>query len=266
MKLQSLGYRSGLIFVNFDGQVEDRGHYLVVRTLTNPNFFWGNLLIFDRPPQKSDFEEWCALFKKEFTDPSIYHVTLAWDSLQGEIGDVSRFEENGFELEKQIVLAATQVNKPPKLNPDLIVRPIRDDEWEKMIEVQIGSAHGSLPKHEWESFYRSQSTRYKNMEKAGLGHWFGGFLGDQLVAGLGIFHDGEMGRYQTVCTHPDYTRRGICGTLVYQSAQYALNTMGLKKLVMCADPEYYAARIYESVGFRPAQIEHGVYWWDRNRE
>ena len=47
MKLRSLGYQSELIFTSFDGKVEDRGSYLVVRTLTNPNFFWGNLLIFD---------------------------------------------------------------------------------------------------------------------------------------------------------------------------------------------------------------------------
>lgn len=266
MKLQSLGLRSELIFTDFDGQVEDRGAYLVVRTLTNPNFFWGNLLIFDRPPQISDFEEWTALFKKEFTDPSIYHMTFAWDSPQGIIGEISRFEANGFELEKKIVLATSSVNPPPKINHDLIVKPIHTDrEWDQMMKIQVDSAHDHLPRHEWESFYRSQSVRYREMAKAEMGYWFGGFLGDRLVGGLGVFHNGEIGRYQQVCTHPDYLRRGICGTLVYESGRYALSRMGLKQLVMCADPEYHAARIYESVGFKQVQTEHGVYWWDRNR-
>lgn len=266
MNLKSLGYRSDLIFTDFDGKVEDRGSYLVVRTLSNPNFFWGNLLIFDRPPRSSDFEEWKSLFKKEFTDPSIYHMTFTWDSPSGDVGDVSRFVENGFELQKQVVLATSEVNEPPHLKSDLVVRPLSDtEEWEQMIGIQTDSAHSNLPRNEWESFYKSQSTRYRKMSQAGLGHWFGGFLNNKLVAGLGVFHDGEIGRYQIVCTHPEYTRRGICGTLVYRSAQFAFQEMQLKKLIMCADEEYHAARIYESVGFRPVQKEHGVYWWDKNR-
>lgn len=264
MTLQSLGYRSELIFTDFDGRVDDRGNYLVLRTLSNPNFFWGNLLIFDRPPQKFDFEEWTALFRKEFTDPTVYHMTFAWDSLQGEVGDVSYFQENGFELEKKIVLAASQVNEPPRIHPKLKIRPIHGSEWDEMIKIQTDSAHNHLPRHEWESFYLSQSIRYRKMEQAGRGHWFGAFLDEKLVAGLGIFHNGEMGRYQIVCTHPDFVRRGICGTLVYHSALYAFDKMKLKQLVMCADPEYHAARIYESVGFKPVQKEHGLCWWDRS--
>jgi GNAT superfamily N-acetyltransferase len=266
MNLQSLGYRSDLIFTNFDGKVEDRGSYLVVRTLTNPNFFWGNLLIFDRPPYNSDVEKWKALFKREFTDPSIYHMTFAWDSPAGEVGDVSRFVEHGFDLQKQVVLATSQVTMPLKFDSALTVRPLTaGHEWDRMIEIQTDSAHGHLPRNEWERFYESQSTRYRKMNQAGLGHWFGGFLDNELVAGLGIFHDGEIGRYQIVSTHPDYRRRGVCGALVYHSAQFALRDMKLKKLVMCADQDYHAARIYESVGFRPLQKEHGVSWWDKNR-
>lgn len=266
MELHSLGYRSDLLFTDFDGKVENRGSYLVVRTLSNPNFFWGNLLIFDRPPQESDFEEWKALFTREFTNPSIYHMTFAWDSPTGEIGNVARFVENGFELQKQVVLAATSVHEPPYINSSLIVRPLLTDaEWDQMVSIQMDSAHSHLSKAEWKSFYESQSARYRKMHLAGLGYWFGGFLDDKLVAGLGIFHNGEIGRYQIVCTHPEYTRRGICGTLVFRSAQFAFQEMNLTKLIMCADQEYHAARIYESVGFLPVQNEYGVCWWDKTR-
>lgn len=266
MKLRSLGYKSDLIFTDFDGKVEDRGHYLVVRTLSNPNFFWGNLLIFDRPPRESDYEEWTALFKQEFNDPRIYHVTLAWDSPAGEVGDVSRFVANGFELEKKSVLAASRVVKPPKFVEGLEIRPLEgNQDWEAMIAVQVAAAHDNLPKHEWEKFYRSQSQRYQALSRAGWGHWFGGFLDGRLVTGLGVFGRGELGRYQIVCTHPDFARQGLAGTLVYKSAVFAFQQMGLRKLVMCADPDYHAAKIYQSVGFQEVQREHGVYWWDKSR-
>lgn len=264
MQLRSLGFRSELVFTDFDGKIEDRGDYLVVRTLTNPHFFWGNLLIFDKPPQKGDFSKWVSLFKKEFTDPSIYHMTFAWDL--EEKGDLADFEQAGFELERNIVLATSEVTEPPRVHSELQVRPLQgDEEWERMIQIQVDSAHGHLPRHEWEKFYHSQSIRYRTMEKAHRGHWFGGFINNQLIAGLGIFHDGNLGRYQIVSTHPDFRRQGVCGTLVYRSAQYALKTLGLKQLVMCADPDYHAARIYESVGFKPVQVDHGVCWWDRSR-
>lgn len=56
MQVRSLGYRTDLIFPAFDGQITDRGDYLVVRTPSNPTFYWGNFLLFDRPPGDGDFE------------------------------------------------------------------------------------------------------------------------------------------------------------------------------------------------------------------
>jgi ribosomal protein S18 acetylase RimI-like enzyme len=265
MELKTLGFKSELIFTSFDGEVVDRGHYLVVKTLSNPNFFWGNLLIFDRPPESGDYQKWVELFKKEFTDPRIYHVTLAWDSNSGSIGDVSEFIENGYELEANGVMSATSVIRPSKFNEFLMVRPLQDEsEWAQMIKLQIESAHDNLPKEEWEKFYTSQSERYKAMAKNGLGHWFGGFLDNQLVCGLGIFHQDKIGRFQIVCTDPHYRRQGLCGTLVYHSAQYAFAQMGIQELIMVADPDYFAINIYESVGFKRQHTEHGVCWWDRN--
>ena len=270
MNLQSLGYKSELVFLNFDGKVDQRDSYLVMRTLTNPNYFWGNLLVYNRPPQKGDCSKWVETFKKEFTDPRIYHITLAWDAPAGGVCDVTEFLEKGFELEAKAVLAASKVVPPPKFNKDLVVKTLGSpgegtNEWQAMIELQVNSAHDNLPRHEWEGFYQSQSTRYQKMSQAGLGHWYGGFLNEKLVAGLGIFHSDGIGRFQIVCTDPNYRRQGLCGTLVYQAALHALEKFKLKHLVMCADPDYYAIKIYESVGFKRQQTEYGVYWWDKNR-
>lgn len=266
MELKSLGYRSQLIFTDFDGKAEDRGDHWAIHTLSNPNFFWGNLLIFDRPPQKGNFAMWRDLFKKEFTDPSIYHVTFAWDSPTGEIGDVSEFIENGFLLEPTAVLSARKVVRPPKFNESVKVRTLRGSgEWERMIEIQIASAHDHLSPAEWASFYRKQAVRYQQMEKAGFGKWYGAFIDDILVGGLGIFHRNRLGRFQTVSTHPEYQRQGICQTLVYQASQSALSEGHVKDLVMCADPDYHAIKIYEMVGFKHRLTEHGVYWWDKEK-
>ena len=39
--------------------------------------------------------------------------------------------------------------------------------------------------------------------------------------------------------------------------------MGLIDLVMVADENYHAAKIYESVGFAPTAKEYSAFWRDR---
>lgn len=264
MKLKSLGYRSDLIFTRFDGESSDRGSYLVVKTTSNPTYFWGNLLIFDRPPQRGDLREWRRLFKEEFKDPQTYHLTFAWDC--PDEGDLSEFLENGFRFEKGVALTARKVHLPSKNHSSLVVRPLSTDEdWENSIQVQLTCGNETLTKEQWENFDRTQASRYRKMVDAGLGFWFGGFLGSKMVASLGIFRDGDVGRYQIVSTHAEFRRQGICGSLVYQSAQYAFEKMGLKTLVMVADENYHAAKIYESVGFVASEKMLGVCWWDKTR-
>lgn len=105
--------------------------------------------------------------------------------------------------------------------------------------------------------------RYRAMARKGLGAWFGAFLGGQLVGDLGMFVEGDIGRFQSVGTYPDFRRRGVCGTLVFHAAVHALEKMQVQTLVMVADLHYHAARIYESVGFAAAERQTGLTWWQK---
>ena len=61
MNIHSLGYLTDLFFSDFDGLTTDRGEYLVIQTPANPDFYWGNYLIFANPPAKGDFDRWRGL-------------------------------------------------------------------------------------------------------------------------------------------------------------------------------------------------------------
>ena len=266
MEIKSLGYRTDFIFTRFDGEVIDRGEYIVVRTANNPNYFWGNLLLFKKPPCKGDYKKWVAAFKKEFTNQQIYHITLGWDSPEADEGNFSEFVENGYELDKSIVLSTEIVSLPPKFNEKVEVNVIDSDEdFETAIKIQIACGGDHLSKESWEGFYRKQMTQYRLMTKDRKGFWFGAYLNKKLVGSLGIYIDGEVGRYQIVSTDPNHQRLGVCSSLVFHSAQYAFNKMGVKTLVMVADEEYHAAKIYCSVGFKPTQKQIGLCWWDKEK-
>lgn len=266
--LNSLGRRTDLIFARFSGEVVERADYIAVKTPSNPTYHWGNYLIFDRAPLPGDLKAWSAIFEREFDYlPEGHHLAFTWDALDAGQGEVEEFLAAGYELDSAYVLATGEVKTPPKVNAEVAVRKIESDaDWEAVIRNGVLC---SDPKYfsseaKCEEFQRSRMQEYRRMSEAGLGHWFGAYLGDQLVGDLGIYHDGEIGRYQNVGTHPEHRRKGVCGTLVYETANLAFAEYGVTKLVMEADTEYHAAKIYESVGFQRCETNYALTWWQRN--
>lgn len=246
--------------------VENRGDRLLVRTPDNATYYWGNYLLFDAPPQAGDLARWRALFAQEVGGPpEVRHVALGWNGVDGDLGDVQPFLEAGFRLSESVVLASTSVRRPAKYCDEAEVRPLAEDwEWEAALDNHVACRGED---HEDDAAYRRNAARkierYRLMVQAGLGRWFGAFLDGRLAGDLGLFVFEGLGRFETVGTHPDFRRRGVCGALVHQAARFALERMAAERLVMVADVQYHAARIYESVGFAPVERQAGLTGWER---
>jgi GNAT superfamily N-acetyltransferase len=117
------------------------------------------------------------------------------------------------------------------------------------------------PEHDetdYRLFKERQMSGYRAMSAAGLGEWFGAFADEEMLADLGIFHDGQLARYQSVETHPDHRRRGIAGNLVYHAGQYALTRFRVETLVIVAEHESAASRLYSSLAFEPRELQVGL--------
>ncbi len=267
MKLKSLGYQTEVLFRQFEGEVIERPDYLVLRTPRNPGYRWGNFLIFREPPKQGDFEKWKAVFAKEIGTPPQYpHFLFGWDGVNGEFGEVQEFLEAGFELVKTVVMTAQNVTPPPKVNRDCTIRTFKNDDWQEWINLKRASEL-AYPESEREpddegfrDYLENKTNEYQRMIEAGLGQWFGAYVDGQLTASLGLFVWNGLGRFQLVDTHPEFRRRGLAGTLVYHAAQHGFKEIGARTLVMCADPEYVAVGIYESVGFKVTERQMAVQW------
>ena len=264
MSLASLAYRTDLIFARFNGDVTEKDDYLVVRTPSNPTYWWGNFLLFRRPPEPGDEERWTALFHREIgAPPEVEHIALGYDSGIKGAGNVKGFLAAGFTHDESVVLSAQQkdIVKPAKFNTEAELRPLASEaEWQEVVELQVASRENYFSDDEagYRRFRQDTVANYRKMVAAGLGYWFGAFLNGALVADLGIFCENGVARFQNVETHPAFRRRGLCGALVYTAAQRAFATLGAQTLVMVADPEYHAANIYESVGFQPTEYQGGL--------
>lgn len=268
MRLKSLGYQTELLFRGFEGEVIERGSYLVIRTPKNPGFRWGNFVLFQDRPAAGDLEKWQAVFASEIGPPPEYtHFAFAWDGIDGDFGEVDQFLQAGFEVEKTVVMTAKHVNQPLRLNQTCNIRPFTADDWERWIKVQVAinlaqpnadqedDSDGGFSRYLW-----GKAGEYQRMIEAGYGQWFGAFVEGQLASSLGLFVWSKLGRFQQVGTHPDFRRRGLAGTLVYEAARKGFNEMGAETLVMCADPDYVALKLYESVGFKSNETMVGMEW------
>jgi ribosomal protein S18 acetylase RimI-like enzyme len=263
--LRSLGYRTDLIFPRYDGELTDRGDYIIVRTPSNPTFYWGNFLLFRNPPAAGDDQRWRSLFEQEFGRPPVTtHEAYGWDSPEGERGLVTPFLDSGFDLVVSRVLFARRVIPPDRSVPGVTFRILETEEdWQRAVDLQTLTRPEGHAEAGHRAFRQRQMERYRAMQADGRGQWFGAFAGDQLVADLGLFREDDLARFQSVETHPDFRRRGIAGWLVYEASRAMLADQPQVTLVMVADDGSSAERLYRSVGFEPREYQMGLELWPR---
>ena len=253
MDIQGLGWRTDLALLEISGSVlEDRGDHIVVTTPDNPTFWWGNFLLLPAPP--ADVEEartWLTAFETEFPDAE--HRAFGVDGTDGGVSDLASFEKLGLSVEGSTVMTATAVHEPPRPQRDAVYRPLDGDaDWAQQVELSmVGDEIGySL------EFCTARAEAQRTLVEAGHGQWWGAFVDDRLLSSMGLFTASPgLARFQTVKTHPDARGRGLAGTLVHAVSRYGLDELGASTLVMVADPDYLAIRVYRSVGFDDTEVQ-----------
>lgn len=260
MNVRSLGFRTDLIFHRFSGEVVDRGEYLVVRTPSNPTYRWGNFLLFSRPPARGDAARWSGLFRAEIgAPPGTKHQVFAWDDPSGATGALEEFLADGFRVETTSVLVREDAKAAPATPPGVDVRPlVTEDDWRDVVELQVRCTPDSESEDDYRTFRQRKMSEYRRMHDAGLGFWYGAFLDGRMVADLGVFAEGGLGRYQHVETDPEFRRRGIARALVFEAGRQASRQLDIETLVICADPDYHAIELYRSLGFSERERMVGV--------
>jgi ribosomal protein S18 acetylase RimI-like enzyme len=247
--VRSLGYRTDLALLQLGGtEIEDRGDHLVIRSPHNPTFWWGNFMLLPEVPVAADTDRWLARFAGTF--PGTEHIALGFDGVDGRVESLVAFADRGLRCEASTVMCATAVREPPRPNREATYRQLTSGaDWAQSVELRVACKD----EHE-EAGYLTFATRkvatVRRMVDAGRGAWFGAFSDGALVSQLGLFRASPgLARFQSVETHPDARGRGLAGSLVHHASRYGFEELGAETLVMVADPDYAAVRVYRSVGF-----------------
>ncbi|MFC6160412.1 GNAT family N-acetyltransferase [Kribbella jiaozuonensis] len=255
MDITSLGYRTDLLLLELGGSIfRDTGEYVVVRTPANPGFWWGNFLLYRTPFAPDDAKIRVDDFRREFPDAE--HVALGIDSVDGEIGAEDEVKAAGLTIDRSVVMTADRVVPPPRPNTESTYRFLdSDDDWAQLFNLSLATADMTVDAA-YEDFTRRKQATQRELVAAGHGKWFGAFEGDRLQSSMGLMFDGKgVARFQTVQTSPEDRGRGLAGTLVHHVSTYGLTEGGARTLVMVADPDYLAVRIYRSVGFEDTETQ-----------
>lgn len=249
MDIKSLGYRTDIMLRLLEGgERADNGDCVVVRSPANPVYWWGNFLLLAAPPAPGSVSRWLSRFAAEF--PAAGHVALGIDVTDRSAVDPAEFEAAGLMFRRETVLTAAEVHQPPHPNRSAEYRPLTGSaDWQQAVELRIACTGPEDPPAD-RGFQESRITAQRGLAEAGHGCWLGAFAGRRLVAQLGIISDGHgVARYQDVETHPAARRQGLAGTLVYQAGRYALARLAASTLVIVAEPDQQAIRVYRSCGF-----------------
>ena len=264
-KIKSLGLRSDLMIAEHKSVVEQKDGYIVVKSPHNPGYYWGNYLIFDRPPSLRDAQlcspkSWEYLFHSEFGEMhAVRHMAFIWDSPEGIPGEVDEFKALGYSVDKTEVLTAEEVYPPLYANEKIRIREINSvDQWNAVTDLLILTREPHFEENLYRRYVERKVETYRSMAMKKNGAWFGAFIGNDLVGTLGMFTGYGVGRFQHVVTHPAYRRQGICGTLVHEIASLALTRDDVDYLVMQADPEAHAVRLYKSLGFKQSEVLYSL--------
>jgi len=267
---RSLVFATDIDVLAIDRTVTQRDGYLVVRSPSTPDFWYGNLLLFDDPPAIGDGERWERMFEREFAgEPRVRHRTFAWDRIDDQYGAADQeFVARGYDAEHLIGLVATpdELSPHPRANREVEIRaldPTRGgpDEplWSAVVEIQVAGRDKRIDERDYRGFSTARQDEQRALFADGRGAWYAALSPDgELVASCGIVATGDRGRFQAVETAAAHRRKGICSRLVVDAAAHAVAAHSLAMLVIVADADYHALGLYESLGFKRREHVHSV--------
>lgn len=227
--------------------IDDYGTHLVARTPSLPTFHFGNLIVIVDESSVNDVEGWLERFVEALPEAKHRAFLLPCEP------DSDAWAAHGLEAGAEVALVRaphTAASETPA-GYELSLLPETQD-W---VDLLPDGPNVDLPHLE---FRGQQLAAQRRLAHAGPAAWFGAKHDGRVVASLGIVDIGDgLARYQAVMTNEEHRGRGLASWLLSVAGHWA-HQRGIEQLVIVADADSAAVRLYETNGFTPIVTSWGI--------
>jgi GNAT superfamily N-acetyltransferase len=242
------GWATDLAILEHTGSIiEDCGDHLLVRTPSNPDFYWGNCLFVTDEDSLDDARRWVRTFQSALPE-----ATWVAISLIRMPDDQDAWVAQGLDLERDDVLTTRTIPRQTPLPEGYVVRRFAGEDWAQSVAASVAENDRTREEdpRSFRRFATAQAQTRRTLSDRDIGASFGAFANDVLVAELGIVRCGGTARYQSVGTDQNHRRRGLAAHLLGVAARWA-GDHGCDQWVIVTEATNPAGRVYRSVGFEP---------------
>lgn len=256
---RGLGTASEALVVGQRGFVAEEDAYLALRCPELPDWMWGNLLVFERPPRSAEeVRAWLEDFAAEH--PRAQHEALSWDGglPDAALGPVLAADDR-LQTRSATVLTATAVAEAGPLPAGVTVRRlVSDADWNAALELDATIVRpAEIPLGVTRDFAARKLAWHRRVCEAGGAAWFGAVREGLMISAIGVHVEDGLARYQQAMTHPAWRRRGLIGHLLRVAGRVAFETFGAARLVVVS-PDH-AVDTYRAAGFAPVGVMGGIF-------
>ena len=229
--------------------------YSVMSTPGFDEYWYGNFLDLKEPPQPGQLDKWKANWEREFVARSgLGTVVFTWCEALGASADTYRQQADELRLE---IDSAVFMSLGLPINPapvsGLVIRQAADSDWQALHD--LGAAQIDENNTDHCAYWKRRLAEFQNSVTAGLGSWWVALQDEQIVGSAGFFGDGQVGRFQEVTTAKEWRSRGIASNLVYEIASAYCKQNISSEVLIAAEPDSQAERIYSRLGFTPFALQ-----------
>jgi GNAT superfamily N-acetyltransferase len=235
--------------------ITDRGDHVIVRTPSNPTYHWGNFILVTDGRQVDDAARWVREFSIAFPAATWVAVGLA-----GVPEGAAGWESHGLTLEAEEVLTSSQPPRRSPLDDRYLVRRLSGADWDQTVALAVAESarSGGYRRRTRERFERARTASIRSLSERKLAACYGAFVGEALVAHLGVVRCGRIARYQNVLTDEAHRGRGLASHLLGVAGKWAAQN-GCQQWVILTEDTNPARFVYRRAGFTVHQTNVQAY-------
>ncbi|WP_158692758.1 GNAT family N-acetyltransferase [Streptomyces roseochromogenus] len=254
--LTSLALGSDLLILGDAAQVAVTAEWISIHTPYLPRLRIGNALLFPNQPTRDDVIEWVRHLELKVGPTAAKFGRIAWQGGVPSDDVYAAFEQVGFEPYDSLSMQATALH-PQQRSTDVVIKPVSSAaDWDSLLNFHLQA--NPVTSTSDEDFLRTRLNLYRTQSEKGQAAWFTALHHNRVVGCCGVAVGEQIARLQGLETSTSNRRSGVGRQLVTTASQWALNSVGVRRIVAVVDPDYHARRLFESVGFEPHDLACGV--------